>query len=111
MSNAIFNTDVKSGGTDISITRAEVRVFDKVIEVWHILQEEVFNVMIIKFNHAHPRLQDTPQVKEQIIKFLNHKFKMRVAFRSKEAFSKHFTQKTYEAVKRRIQANGNKSND
>src|SRR4051812_31643616 len=93
----------------VSVVKANVRVFSQMLEIWHILEPDAFNVMIMKFNNAHPTLRDTPQIKNKIIRYINSHLKLRVCFKSKQAFTKHFTEQTYQAMKRRLNPNGNKS--
>jgi hypothetical protein len=106
-----INQEVKDGSSNISVVRADISLFGRNLEIYHIIDPVVFQIMVKQFNNRHPNLQDDGQSKEKIISFINKRLKMRVAFKSKEAFASHFAAQTFKAIQKRAKDHGNKSSN
>jgi hypothetical protein len=89
-----YKKDGSTPDTTVQITQAIVRVGHTEIKIWHILQQEVFAHLIIEFNRKHPNNNTPSNAKQKIMKFVNQKFGVRVAYKSKEAFLKHLAVQT-----------------
>jgi 5-methylthioribose kinase len=90
----------------IVVTEGVVKFIDQEYSIYHILTEPIFLQMANLFNNTYiTDPKNFTDVKPRFIKFLNKKFNLQVAFKSREHFYKFMNLQTIKLAKAQIPSN------